>query len=91
MILLIIIIISSYIYRLYLIPNCLFRKDDNNKSKLCFGSIYEGIVGPFRTLYYTLKYNGIKNSYIVFKDLFLTIDNPLFLSSILFLIFGIFP
>jgi len=70
-----------YLYRLYYIPNCLFRLNNNNEKILCLGSLYSGFIGPIKSLYYTLKYDKIKNCFWVIKELFLTKDNPIFILS----------
>jgi hypothetical protein len=74
---------SYYIYRLYKIPNCLIRNDSNNQNKLCLGSIYSGLIGPIKSLYLALKYNGFKSGALVFKELILSRDNPIFIFTIL--------
>ena len=74
---------SYYLYRLYKIPNCLIRNDSNNQNKLCLGSIYSGLIGPIKSLYLALRYNGLKSGLVVFKELFLSKDNPLFIFTIL--------
>lgn len=81
---------SIYFFRLSKIENCLFRTNFENKKKFCYGSIIEGIIGPIRTLYYSTKYNGIKSGLNVFKNLFISFDNPFFIISILFIFSGIF-
>lgn len=70
-----------YLYRLYSIPNCLFRVDQENIKKFCPGAIPEGLIGPLRSIYLAVKYRGIKAGYDVFKDLFLSFDNPIIIFS----------
>lgn len=81
---------SYYLYRLYKMPNCLMRVDSNNVKRLCLGSIPAGLIGPIKSVYLALKYQGISNAIYVFKELFLSKDNPilifLVLSSFTFLI-----
>ena len=79
-----------YLYRLSLIPNCLFRIDQENIKKFCVGAIPEGLIGPLRSIYLAIKYKGVKEGYFVFKQLFLSLDNPIiiftslaFISSIM--------
>ena len=68
-----------YIYRFSKLENGLFRVNSENKKKLCLKSLYSGIIGPFKSSYFTLRYCGfstfIKTSY----KLFLTLDNPFFI------------
>ena len=77
---------SYYIYRLYKIPNCLIRNDSNNQNKLCLGSIPAGLIGPIKSVYLALKYNGVKSAVHVFKELFISKDNPV----LIFLVFTSF-
>ena len=89
---LLILIISFciYLFRLSKIDNCLFRKDENNIQRLCFGSIQSGIVGPFKTLYLNIFYNNSYLSFKIFKELFLTFDNFFFILFITKLFFYFF-
>ena len=75
---------SYYLYRLYKIPNCLFRINSNNKKELCLGSLYAGLIGPIKTIYLSFKYNELKSTCFIFKNLFLSKDNPI----IIFLFFS---
>ena len=82
---------SYYLYRLALIPNCLFRIDQNNIEKFCAGAIPEGLIGPLRSVYYALRYRGLKEAMATFKNLFLSLDNPIIIFSSLALISTFFP
>ena len=77
---------SFYLYRLSKIPNCLFRNDSKNEKKLNLGAIESGLLGPIKTLYLSLKYNDFKNSLLVFRELFLTANNPILIFFIIFII-----
>jgi len=79
-----------YLYRLALIPNCLFRLDSQNIERFCLGAIPEGLIGPLRSIYLAVKHRGVKNGIIVFKELFLTLDNPIIIFSSLSIISSIF-
>ncbi len=79
-----------YLYRLSLIPNCLFRLNSNNIKKFCPGAIPEGLFGPLRSTYLALKYRGISDALTVFKELFLSFDNPVIIFSSLAVISTIF-
>ena len=81
---------SYYLYRLALIPNCLFRIDQNNIEKFCIGAIPEGLMGPLRSVYYALRYRGIKEAMATFKNLFLSLDNPIIIFSSLAFLSSIF-
>ena len=82
---LVIIILGSgyYIYRLYKMPNCLMRADSNNIKRLCLGSIPAGLIGPIKSVYLALKYNGVQSALYVFKELFLSKDNPILIFLVL--------
>jgi len=73
--------IGFYLYRLALIPNCLFRVDSQNVKRFCFGAIHEGLIGPLRSIYLAMKYKGIGAASLVFKELFLSFDNPVIIFS----------
>ena len=75
--------IIFYLYRLYKLPNCLFRMDSTNTSRLCLWAIYSGFVGPIKSVYYALRYNGLSNAWVVFTHLFLTFDNPITIGLVL--------
>ena len=77
---------TYYIYRLYKIPNCLFRIDSSNEKKLYLSALYSGFIGPINSLYLDFRYNGLSNTLVVFKELFITYDNPILIS----IIFGSF-
>lgn len=74
---------SYYLYRLSLIPNCLYRIDQKNINRLCLGAIPEGVIGPLRSIYLAVKYRGIKEGYFIFRKLFLSLDNPIIIFSYL--------
>ena len=66
---------SYYLYRLSLIPNCLYRVDQENIKRLCLGAIPEGLIGPLRSIYLAIKYRGIKEGFFILQNCLL-IDLP---------------
>ena len=80
---------SFYLYRLSLIPNCLYRIDQKNIKRLCLGAIPEGLIGPLRSVYLAIKYKDLKTGYEVFKELFLSVDNPIIIFGSLAFIGGL--
>ena len=81
---------TYYVYRLCKIPNCLFRINSSNERKLCLSALYSGLIGPIKSLYLAFKYNGLSNAFIVFKELFLTNDNPITIFAVLFSFWQLF-
>jgi hypothetical protein len=79
-----------YVYRLCKIPNCLFRIDSSNEKKLCLSALYGGLIGPIKSLYLSLKYGGLTDAIMVFKQLFITGDNPITISVVLFCFWSLF-
>jgi len=79
---------SYYLYRLSLIPNCLYRINKDNVRKFCIGAIPEGLIGPIRSIYLAIKYKDLKAGYETFKNLFLSLDNPIIIFSSLAIISG---
>ena len=75
--------IAFYLYRLYKLPNCLFRVDSTNTPRLCLWAIYSGFIGPIKSVYYAIRYNGLSNAWVVFTHLFLTFDNPITIGVVL--------
>ena len=75
-----------YLYRLAMIPNCLFRIDSQNIERFCAGAIPEGLIGPLRSIYLAIKYRGIDEGIATFKNLFLSLDNPIIIFSSLTLV-----
>ncbi len=66
------IIISFAIYAISfcLIENTIYRMDSNNIQQLTIiKPLIEGIIGPFRTLYYLLRYDNMKTfiNYLLFQ------------------------
>jgi len=75
-----------YLYRLALIPNCLFRIDENRIERFCAGAIPEGLIGPLRSIYLSVRHRGIKEGWHTFNHLFLSLDNPIIIFSSLALL-----
>lgn len=72
-----------YLHRLSLIPNCLFRLDNANIERFSLGAIPEGLIGPLRSIYLAVRHKGLNEGLVVFKDLFLSKDNPIMIFSAL--------
>lgn len=81
---------SYYLYRLAMIPNCLFRIDSERFERFCVGAIPEGLIGPLRSVYLAFKYRGMKEGIATFQNLFLSLDNPIIIFSSLTLITSLF-
>ena len=65
-----------YSYFFYKLGNTIYRTNSSGDKSLNFISLVEGFVGPIRSLFLLIKYNGIVSVLTFIKFEFFRLSNP---------------